>query len=425
MPRSVPASPAGVREVDPAVADATADRELQLLELEMKVKAVELDHARANAERMKKMNETHSVSASEVERAELAALRAEADFARARLSIDQFKAAVKIRRDRIKAGVEPVTPGDVGVGITPIVPGGFAPPPAPAVGSAPSPSGGIGLPPSVTPAPGMGAARPPMALPGMPGAPVPGPAAAPRGAMWEVGGVEDDATRKANDAVLQKLRKPLAKISFEGIGLADVLAALADKNGIDILVDWRTLEAEGISRDVPVSLKLNGEFPAEQVLRWVLRGAVGDVAGFAIDHGAIVVTTQNRLDEVTITRAYDPDGIDPQNLVALVRDLVAPNSGRVAGGRGAAVAAGDRVLITQTEPNHREIEKLVGLIRAKRTGGGKTGAAGPGANADQSGPTFNKNGIETLKDLPVVGETFQVRPPPAPAEPPRDGGRRP
>lgn len=177
--------------------------------------------------------------------------------------------------------------------------------------------------------------------------------------------VEDPAARDADARSAQALRRTL-QVNFEGAPLSDVLTFIADNTGVDVVGDWKSLEAAGVDKSAPVTLTLRQGAPAEQVLTWILRSAAGDAAGFAIDHGVVLVSTQDRIDRMVITRAYSLGALagSGAQLENLVRDTVAPHSWRESGGSGAVRSFNDKLFVTATEPNHRQVERLLGLMNA-------------------------------------------------------------
>jgi hypothetical protein len=112
------------------------------------------------------------------------------------------------------------------------------------------------------------------------------------------------------------------------------------------------------------------------MLEWVLRTAAagaGSRVGFAIDRGVVLVSTRDQLDRMVITRAYDVAdltaepgqwaGPNGQDVDAVVRNTVAPSAWAEAGGPGSILRFRDKLLVTTTEPIHREVEKLLALLR--------------------------------------------------------------
>jgi hypothetical protein len=192
--------------------------------------------------------------------------------------------------------------------------------------------------------------------------------------------VEDPAARQADARATNALRTNVP-ISVDGVPLQEALAHVSDATGVDIVPDWKGLAQVDVRQDTPVSLQLRQGAAAEQVLSWLLRSAGGDAAGFALDHGAIIIAPRERLERLVVTRAYNLGDLAEQGrqLEALVRDTVAPNSWRENGGVGAVRFFNNRLFVTATEPNHRQVERLLGLMDAQGVRpGAAPGAAMPG-----------------------------------------------
>jgi hypothetical protein len=218
-------------------------------------------------------------------------------------------------------------------------------------------------------------------MPGMGGPPgaMAGMMAMGRGAAATAGGrVEDDTSRAADARARQALRRPVP-VGFDNESLDGALDALGETAGVDIMPDWKALEAAGVRRDTPVSLRLRQGAPLEQTLTWLLRSAGGDELGFAIDHGVVVVTTPERLSRMVITRAY-PVGAHGPGVEALVRESVAPESWREQGGTGSVRFFKNQLFVTATEPTHRQVERLLGLMESHGAGPG-----GPAAGESPDG----------------------------------------
>jgi hypothetical protein len=215
--------------------------------------------------------------------------------------------------------------------------------------------------------------------PGMMGGVAQGQPAVPGiGGTPAEGRVEDPAAREADARSVAALQKGIS-VQFDGAPLTDVLDFFADSTGLDVVTDWKSLEAEGVDRSAPVSLRLRQNAPAEQALSYLLRSAGGDNIGFAIDHGVVVVASRSRLDRMVVTRAYDASGLADGDLASLVRETVSPSSWRENSGPGSARVYNGRLVVTATEPNHRQVERLLGLLRAEGGGGGDAGKGiGPG-----------------------------------------------
>jgi hypothetical protein len=194
------------------------------------------------------------------------------------------------------------------------------------------------------------------------------------------GRIEDPASRNADAQALAALQRP-APVDFNNVPLAEALESISNQTGIDIVPDWRALEGAGVNRDAPVSLRIRQAVPAEQVLTWLLRSADNaDAIGFAIDHGVVVVAPREKLDQMLITRAYDLGSNlagAGNSLEQLVRESVAPQSWRDGGGMGTVRVFNGKLFVTATEPNQRQVERLLGLMNAHGMGSGAVGGGGP------------------------------------------------
>ncbi len=181
--------------------------------------------------------------------------------------------------------------------------------------------------------------------------------------------VEDADAQAADADTLIKLRKPIG-VSFDGIPLSDAIGYVRDQLNVDVIVDTRDLEAAGVSPNNPVTLKIARPASGEQVLNWVLRSASSGEARYAIDHGVVLISSRARLSGMTVTRVYDlsgiADGPQAEKVAELVVKFVDPDDSAQNGGQHGSVAAFDnKLVVTQTEPNQREVEKLLTLLKTR------------------------------------------------------------
>ncbi|MDB5304622.1 MAG: peptidase, partial [Phycisphaerales bacterium] len=269
----------------------------------------------------------------------------------------------------------PAAPGSVAGGLPgaggPGMAGGRS---APGIPSSP---GGIAPPPGMMPGmPGMppGAGR--AGRPGMPG--MMGMMGAPMGfgggavsapAESPIGRVEDPEAAKADAKAAGLLRKSLA-VSMQGVPLDEFLHYLSDQTGADIFLDTKALGEQQIVGDAPVTLHVKEPRSAESLLQLGLRSAGGNALGYEISNGLVIITTRSELNKSLVTRSYevgrliDTDG--NVDLPTLIESNVAAGSWRAVGGdasTGGTIALFNRKLIvTTTEPNQREVAKLLSLL---------------------------------------------------------------
>jgi beta-lactamase regulating signal transducer with metallopeptidase domain len=218
---------------------------------------------------------------------------------------------------------------------------------------------------------------------------------------WTHTSPEDDA---ANDRTARKLKKTIDKVDFQGTGLADVFDFIRDIAAVDVMVEWRTLEAAGITRDAPVTLRLREPASVEAVLTLMFRSIGDPPLKFELDKGVVVVTTADR-QAAQVTRVYDvtdllaagqsasaavgpvgggpgiaapgtasPHGGDPAAfnqgdapaLIGLITTTVYPTEWMNAGGSIASISTfKTKLVIKAPEFIHKEVAELLEMLREK------------------------------------------------------------
>jgi hypothetical protein len=93
-------------------------------------------------------------------------------------------------------------------------------------------------------------------------------------------------------------------LKFDSVPLRDALDQIQDRTGLNMHVNWAALEANGITPDKPVTLRVRN-VTARKALQLVLQSAAPDRSvTFYVDGGIVEVTTQALADEQLITRVY-------------------------------------------------------------------------------------------------------------------------
>ncbi|MDB5291131.1 MAG: hypothetical protein JWL69_2372 [Phycisphaerales bacterium] len=268
-------------------------------------------------------------------------------------------------------------------GPPPIAPGG-----APRLPGSGGTTGRPGMAPGAPSYPG----QPGMRRPGTPpGRGYPGQPGMPGGMMGAFGGappgvgiggappemlagrVEDPEAAKADAKTAGLLRKGVV-ISMQGVPLDDFLHYLSEQTGADIFVDSKALGDQQIVPDAPVTLQVKEPRSAESLLELGLRSAGGNSIGYEISNGLVIVTTRAVLDKTMVTRSYDVgkliDTDTNVDLQSLIQNTVAPDTWRMFGGNGAIGLFNRKLIVTATEPNHREIARLLALLTEQPAKGG-------------------------------------------------------
>jgi hypothetical protein len=114
-----------------------------------------------------------------------------------------------------------------------------------------------------------------------------------------------------NQRALLAHRLPAAKL--DNIPFSDAIDFLRDIAGVNIHVDWKTLQAANITKDTLINLNLH-DVSAQKILNLILTEAgPGDVLTYFIDQNVIEITTRAQADSQMITVVY------------YVQDLLQPN----------------------------------------------------------------------------------------------------
>lgn len=152
--------------------------------------------------------------------------------------------------------------------------------------------------------------------------------------------------------------------------LDEVLAAVADRLGIGIVLDQRSLDDAGISSDVLVTIDVS-DISLRSQLGFLLH--MHDLT-WGIRHEVLLVTTPEGYEEFLDTEVYDVADIVPSKdfdpLIAMIETCIAPCSWDSVGGAGSIgvlEAAGiDAIVVPQTYEVHEQIERLLADLRGPR-----------------------------------------------------------
>ena len=193
------------------------------------------------------------------------------------------------------------------------------------------------------------------------------------------------ATQPAGDdeaASAALFNRMLPEISFEDVPFGDVVSFLRDVSGANIFVNWKSLEAAGMDKNVPVSVQLkNVKF--SKVLDMVLDSAGGGQVRLAyfFDNNVLTITTADEAAKNVVTRVYDVKDILPPGdakgradelMKAIVNSCDTSSWKENGGGVGAVTPVGSLLVVVQTEENQRLVKDLLAKTRkAKQESSGK------------------------------------------------------
>jgi hypothetical protein len=176
------------------------------------------------------------------------------------------------------------------------------------------------------------------------------------------------------------LARKLPEMKFDGVAFSDCVDFLRDVTAANIVVNWRALEAAGVTRETLVNLKVRN-VSLRKALTLLLAEAGGGDAGvtYMLDDGVIEITTTELANQRVYTRVY-PVG----DLLMEIPNFEAPrfsleNNNASGGGRGGGGGGGgssgglfegggggsssDRSDSEQTKTRAEREEELLSLIR--------------------------------------------------------------
>ncbi len=143
------------------------------------------------------------------------------------------------------------------------------------------------------------------------------------------------------------LGRTLPEVKFQGSSLKDCVDFLRDVSGANLHVNWRALEAAGITGDTPVNMRLR-EVSLRKILTTLLNETgPGGILTFYTSEGVIEITTAELADKEMITRVYPVDDLimeipDFDQAPNFSLDSSSGGSGGGGGGRSGGGGGGGR-----------------------------------------------------------------------------------
>lgn len=165
-------------------------------------------------------------------------------------------------------------------------------------------------------------------------------------------------------------RLPEAKLT--NVTLSDALDFLRDIGGINILVDWKALDALNIGKDTPININLHS-IRLGKVLSLVLsEAAPGDLLTFYIDENVVEITSRAEADKKLIVIVYNvqdilaqQDDFEPLQLSDTFLSQGGPQvqGGSGGGGNTSATIFSGTAGTSTTISKEDEANKLIKLIQ--------------------------------------------------------------
>jgi hypothetical protein len=161
-----------------------------------------------------------------------------------------------------------------------------------------------------------------------------------------------------------ELNSPMPSARLIGIPLVDAIGFLHDVAGLNINVDWKTLESLKISKDVPINLNLHN-VRTEKVLQMVLAQAGGDLLTYYIDGNVVQVTSRAKADEKIVVVVYFVDDLLSldDSFDYTVADSVTASSGGASSGGSSGVFGSGNSQTNGLSPGASKQQKADALIK--------------------------------------------------------------
>src|SRR5882762_10192954 len=137
--------------------------------------------------------------------------------------------------------------------------------------------------------------------------------------MLMLSGEAFGARSAANAQTRAQLDRVLPAVNFTNVTLKDAIEFLRDVSGSNMHVNWKAIEAAGITPDTQINIKLR-QVSLRKVLGLLLSEASGGVGlTFYIEEGVIEITTSELADNQMYTVVYPV-----QDLLVEPPDFVQP-----------------------------------------------------------------------------------------------------
>ena len=191
-------------------------------------------------------------------------------------------------------------------------------------------------------------------------------------AASEVPGPADAATAKVRQRLDQQVLSAEAS-RFERVEFQSFLTFLRESSGLDIDVNWSALDAVGVSKETPVTLRMKDPTYKQLLLAALEATSPKARLGYHIDNGVITVSTFEDLTRTTVTvRAYDVTdlaqdhgGMTTDQVVAKIKKTVDPDSWQPKGKTGTVNVLNKHLVVTQSYANHMAITDLLERMRSQ------------------------------------------------------------
>ncbi len=179
-----------------------------------------------------------------------------------------------------------------------------------------------------------------------------------------------DAPRQVEGerTIQQKLGDVVENTDIRETTVKQAVEWYALRTGIDVVVNWAALEAEGIDLEKKIDLKLKA-VPAGKLLGLLLEQSVGETTLiYEVTPCAVIVTTKTEADKKRVTKVYDvrdlimdiPNFSAPQNIGLEGTQQVGANHG---GGGGTGILGNTGADTTAQQSDEERAQALIDVIQ--------------------------------------------------------------
>jgi len=98
-------------------------------------------------------------------------------------------------------------------------------------------------------------------------------------------------------------------LKFEGVPLSEALDYIRDSSDINVVVDWKSLEAVNIDKNTLVNLHLRGVTLRKALNTILSEAGAGDLLTFYVEDNVLEITTQAKADTVMYTMVYSVEDL--------------------------------------------------------------------------------------------------------------------
>jgi type II secretory pathway component GspD/PulD (secretin) len=161
----------------------------------------------------------------------------------------------------------------------------------------------------------------------------------------------------------QELNELRDGYNFENVPLSGLLNSLSETMSIDIIIDDKAFDNEGISPDEPVTINRRGPVKVKDVLRQALTPLD---CTYTMEYGALVVTTKASYSS-NVLGYYDlsyvfPDNSISQDLIAAIERSVTPVAWETNSGTSTMSLLGSMLIVRAPPETQEELSDFLRQI---------------------------------------------------------------